>query len=275
MSRTRLVLSGIAITALISITGFVATPANASTISNTKTTVSTQAIHPNSSKIEKFDMLAAKTIGGVYVNVAKYPSPNSTLSSIAKRIYGNASLWTLIYNANRNQIKNPNVVFYGQRLYVPVLNSSVKPAPVAKPPAPVVVSSNKTFNPLPGASLTSCFGPRWGTMHKGIDMAKPTGTAIHVVGSGIVVKAGWVYSGYGISVMVKMDSGGVYSHYAHMSRLAVGAGQRVNANQVIGYVGATGDVTGPHLHFEIHQGSIWNQINPAPWLRAHGVAIGC
>lgn len=274
MSRTRLMLSSIVTAALISTVGIFAVPASANVIQ------SSSILHTSSNRIDKFEVtnITAKQSGGLFFVVTHYPSSGSTLSSIAKRYYGNAGLWALIYNANRTKIKNPNVVFAGQRLYVPVLNASKKPsapAPVAKPKPVVVASSSGTFNPLPGAVLTSCYGWRGNAMHQGIDMAKPSGTPIHVVGSGIVVKAGWVYSGYGISVMVKMDNGGVYSHYAHMSRLAVGAGQRVNANQVIGYVGATGDATGPHLHFEIHQGSIWNQINPAPWLRAHGVSIGC
>jgi murein DD-endopeptidase MepM/ murein hydrolase activator NlpD len=141
------------------------------------------------------------------------------------------------------------------------------PAPEAKKPDWV--------SPMPRSGITSCFGPRWGTFHAGIDFAADAGEPIQSVGAGEVIGAGWIYSGYGISVVV--DHGNGYlTHYAHMQKEAVSVGQKVNAGDVLGYEGTTGDSTGPHLHFEVHQGSMWNQINPAPWLRDHGVEVnGC
>ncbi|MEH1169122.1 peptidoglycan DD-metalloendopeptidase family protein [Micromonospora sp. CPCC 205539] len=128
-------------------------------------------------------------------------------------------------------------------------------------------------DPLPGASVTSCFGQRWGTLHAGIDLALPSGTPIHAAAAGTVVQAGDAADGYGNSVFI--DHGNGYlTHYAHQSRIAVTVGQKVKAGQVIGYEGATGDATGPHLHFEVHQG-MWNQIDPAPFMRARGVDLGC
>jgi murein DD-endopeptidase MepM/ murein hydrolase activator NlpD len=126
---------------------------------------------------------------------------------------------------------------------------------------------------MPGAELSSCFGPRWGTEHKGIDFAAPAGTQIHTVGAGTVFAAGWLYTGYGISVVI--DHGNGYlSHYAHASKALVSPGQKVKAGQAIALEGSTGDSTGPHLHFEIHRG-MWNQVEPAKWLRDKGVKIGC
>ena len=87
-----------------------------------------------------------------------------------------------------------------------------------------------------------------------------------------MISAGWVYSGYGISVVIDHGNG-FLSHYAHASQTRVAVGQRVAPGQSIA-VGVTGDSTGPHLHFEIHQG-LWHQIDPAPWLRARGVTVGC
>ncbi|MBV1849697.1 M23 family metallopeptidase [Catellatospora sp. NEAU-YM18] len=129
-------------------------------------------------------------------------------------------------------------------------------------------------SPMQGSPVSSCFGPRWGTMHKGVDFAMPENTAIHAVGPGTVFAAGWVYTGYGISVVVDHGNG-YYTHYAHMNREAVQVGQQVKAGDILGYEGSTGDSTGPHLHFEVHQGSMWNQVDPAPWLKARGINTGC
>ncbi|MEO3775884.1 M23 family metallopeptidase [Micromonospora sp. B11E3] len=155
----------------------------------------------------------------------------------------------------------------------PARTASSTPTATAKPrttskPTPAWVI------PMKGAQITSCYGQRWGTLHAGIDFAMPAGTPIHAAAAGTVVKAGDVGDGYGISVFV--DHGNGYlTHYAHQSRTAVSVGQRVKAGQVLGYEGATGDATGPHLHFEVHKGQMWNQIDPAPFLRARGIDVAC
>jgi murein DD-endopeptidase MepM/ murein hydrolase activator NlpD len=145
----------------------------------------------------------------------------------------------------------------------------------AKPPSRAAAPAKPPswVSPMPGVPLSSCFGPRWGTFHQGIDFAGKFGTTIRAVGAGTVFGAGWLYSGYGISVVINHGNG-YFSHYAHMSTVLVGPGQRVRPGQPIGREGSTGDSTGPHLHFEIHHG-LWHQINPAPWLRAHGVHSSC
>ncbi|GIF48347.1 murein DD-endopeptidase MepM/ murein hydrolase activator NlpD [Asanoa ferruginea] len=172
--------------------------------------------------------------------------------------------------------------------------ASLKLAPpkaVAKPPAvkkvapkatkkaapkkagPVISNAGWT-SPMPGSDVTSCFGIRWGVPHQGIDFAMPENTPELAAAAGTVFAAGWNYTGYGLSVVI--DHGdGIFTHYAHMNAAAVEVGQTVKAGQVIGYEGSTGDSTGPHLHFEVHQG-MWNQIDPAPFLKAKGVPIvGC
>ncbi|MGW1058411.1 M23 family metallopeptidase [Micromonospora rubida] len=155
----------------------------------------------------------------------------------------------------------------------PTKQVTAKPTPRPTPkktskPAPAWVI------PMADAQITSCYGQRWGTLHAGIDFALPAGTPIHAAAAGTVVKAGDVGDGYGISVFV--DHGNGYlTHYAHQSRTAVSEGATVKAGQVIGYEGSTGDSTGPHLHFEVHQGQMWNQIDPAPFLRARGIDVAC
>ncbi|MGC4887687.1 M23 family metallopeptidase [Micromonospora sp. DT227] len=149
-----------------------------------------------------------------------------------------------------------------------------KPKPKPKPTKKKAAPKPSWVIPMQGADITSCFGPRWGTLHAGIDFAMPDGTPIRAAASGTVVKAGDVGDGYGNSVFVDHHNG-YLTHYAHQSRLLVDVGDRVKAGQVIGYEGATGDATGPHLHFEVHQGAMWNQIDPAPFLRARGVDVAC
>ncbi|MEV4618761.1 peptidoglycan DD-metalloendopeptidase family protein [Asanoa sp. NPDC049573] len=148
------------------------------------------------------------------------------------------------------------------------------PKKVAPKAGPVVSKAGWT-SPMPGSEVTSCFGIRWGVPHQGIDFAMPENTPELAAAAGTVFAAGWNYTGYGISVVIDHGNG-IYTHYAHMNRTAVEVGQTVKAGQVIGYEGSTGDSTGPHLHFEVHQGAMWNQIDPAPFLKAKGVPIvGC
>ncbi|MFE9688407.1 M23 family metallopeptidase [Micromonospora sp. NPDC005806] len=161
---------------------------------------------------------------------------------------------------------------------------SPSPSPTTASPKPtktVKPTPKKTSKPKPtwvipmkGATITSCYGQRWGTLHAGIDFAMPSGTPIHAAAAGTVVKAGDAGDGYGNSVFIDHHNG-YLTHYAHQSRLIVSVGDKVSAGQIIGYEGATGDATGPHLHFEVHKGAMWNQIDPAPFLRARGIDVAC
>ena len=137
-------------------------------------------------------------------------------------------------------------------------------------PKPVV----HWVNPLPEASVTSCFGPRWGRLHAGVDLAAPDGTPIRAAGAGVIVAAGPA-EGYGNAVLI--DHGNGYlTHYGHMSAIAVTVGQKVAAGEQIGNEGSTGHSTGPHLHFEVHAGLYKNPIEPTQWMHEHGVEIpGC
>ncbi|HHY49438.1 MAG TPA: M23 family metallopeptidase [Alphaproteobacteria bacterium] len=115
-----------------------------------------------------------------------------------------------------------------------------------------------TRRPLKGGGrLASRFGMRVHPifrsrrMHTGVDLAAPTGTPIYAAGDGIVEKAQWV-SGYGKYIEIRHVNG-FETGYGHQSRFAEGIkpGVRVRQGQIIGYVGSTGNSTGPHLHFEI------------------------
>ncbi len=111
--------------------------------------------------------------------------------------------------------------------------------------------------PVSGSKITSGFGMRkhpllgYSKMHTGTDFGVPHGSPIRAAGTGVVEVAGR-HGAYGITVQIK-HSGKFQTLYAHMSKLAAGirAGTKVNQGQIIGYVGATGRATGPHLHYEV------------------------
>ena len=120
--------------------------------------------------------------------------------------------------------------------------------------------------PINGARLSSGFGMRkhpikgFSAMHKGVDFGAPTGTPIFAAGDGVLEKVGWI-NGYGRYILIRHNS--TYkTAYAHMSGWAKGIrrGARVYQGQVIGYVGSTGNSTGPHLHYEILING--KQVNP-------------
>lgn len=138
-----------------------------------------------------------------------------------------------------------------------------------------------------GASLplkpgTFRLGPRfgqhglWAKYHTGQDFGAPAGTEIYAAASGIVISptsGGWA----GINVVISHANGGS-TLYAHMSRSVVSPGQSVQAGQLIGYVGSTGNSTGPHLHFEYYPkgttpGNVYVASDPLAFLRSQGVDI--
>ena len=112
--------------------------------------------------------------------------------------------------------------------------------------------------------LTSGFGPRWGRMHQGIDIAGPVGTPVVASAAGTVIFAGWNSGGYGNLVKIWHDNGSV-TYYAHNSRILVRENQQVEQGQLIAEMGSTGFSTGPHVHFEIRQRDR-GPVNPMAFL---------
>ena len=138
--------------------------------------------------------------------------------------------------------------------------------------ASVTTTGRAWVHPIPSAGVTSCFGHRWGRLHAGVDLAAAHGTPIVAAGAGVVVTAG-EEGGYGNAVLIRHDNG-YLTHYGHLSAITVVPGQTVAAGERIGLEGSTGHSTGPHLHFEVHQGHYKNPIEPTAWMRAHGVELG-
>ncbi len=112
--------------------------------------------------------------------------------------------------------------------------------------------------------LTSGFGPRWGRMHKGIDIAAPIGTPVVASAPGVVLTAGWTDGGYGYLVEIQHPDGSV-TLYGHNNRILVRPGQQVAQGQQIAEMGSTGYSTGPHSHFEIHPPGK-GAVNPMTYL---------
>ena len=130
----------------------------------------------------------------------------------------------------------------------------------------------KAVLPINGARLTSGFGSRWGTFHYGIDLAAPMRTPEYAAVDGVVLRAGSA-SGFGLAVYILHENGDV-TVYGHMDSILVEPGEYVEAGDTIALLGNRGQPTGPHLHFEVHQGGEdGKRINPVPWLAARGVRV--
>ncbi len=104
--------------------------------------------------------------------------------------------------------------------------------------------------PLTAPTLGDTFGPRGARFHSGVDFPAPSGTPVYAARSGEVVYAGWREGGWGFLVTIAHGKG-ERTTYAHLSRIDVRIGVRVGQGVRVGAVGATGDATGPHLHFEV------------------------
>ncbi|GGN23442.1 M23 family metallopeptidase [Streptomyces fuscichromogenes] len=131
--------------------------------------------------------------------------------------------------------------------------------------------------PVTGATVGTGYhvaGGMWSSgYHTGVDFVVPTGTPVKAVGAGTVVTAGWGGS-YGNQVVIRLTDG-YYAQYGHLSALSVSVGQTVVAGQRLGLSGATGNVTGPHLHFEIRTTPDYgSDVDPVAYLRSKGLAVG-
>jgi murein DD-endopeptidase MepM/ murein hydrolase activator NlpD len=146
-----------------------------------------------------------------------------------------------------------------------VLDSEVLSEPVKK----IVVRGTKVVPsrgtgefawPAVGGYISSYMGTRWGSYHKGIDIARPSNRAIKAADNGTITFAGWS-GGYGNRIIISHNNG-YKTTYSHMSSLKVSVGQTVQRGQQIGVMGRTGNSTGIHLHFEVYKnGSLINPMS--------------
>ncbi len=179
-----------------------------------------------------------------------------------------------------NDLADP-ILVVGQTLTIPGALAGGIPAPRPKPVAhptthpsthpsggssrpPSQYTGGKFHWPVAGGYISQYFHPG----HYAIDIAADMGTKVMAAASGTVLFAGWKNNGGGYQVWIAHGSG-LYTTYNHMSSITVGRGQSVGRAQQVGRVGMTGNATGPHLHFEVWRGPIWDggtRVNPLIYL---------
>ena len=128
-----------------------------------------------------------------------------------------------------------------------------------------VISGSGLIWPVPG-KISSPFGMRWGRPHEGIDIPAPRGTPIRAAANGLIIASSnnlRGYSGYGRIIII--DHGkGIQTLYAHNNQNRVKSGSCIRSGEIIGEVGATGNATGNHLHFEVRKNG--RPVNPLNYL---------
>jgi len=185
-----------------------------------------------------------------------------------------------------NGLEDP-VLVAGQTLILPGAAGDPIPEPTPPPtpppaavraPTPVAAPGVTRVKPVPEAPATYAGGAMvWPVVggnqfvsrgyaggHQGLDVAADHGARVVAAAGGTVIFAGWKSNGGGYQVWMAHGSG-VFTTYNHLSAISVGNGQSVGGGQQVGRIGASGNSTGPHLHFEVWHGPIWSggsRVNP-------------
>ncbi|MGP3690478.1 transglycosylase family protein [Streptomyces sp. IBSNAI002] len=212
-----------------------------------------------------------------------------TLRGIADRLRFPGG-WQQLYDCNRRVIgDDPLVLPEGARLSVgsTVIDTAPRFAPAdateaaSSPGSGAAQLSGEIGTALSAvapvqAPVTTPYrqaGAMWSSgYHTGVDFMAATGTPVKAMAPGEVVSAG-IAGSYGSEVVIRHEDG-KYSQYAHLSRLDVSPGQRVTTGAEIGLSGATGNVSGPHLHFEVRTGPGYgSDIDPVAYLRGRGATV--
>jgi peptidoglycan hydrolase-like protein with peptidoglycan-binding domain len=146
----------------------------------------------------------------------------------------------------------------------PVTIAGLRHGSASRGTTPVVNGPVRLLRPVPGG-IGDRFGARrkGGRTHTGIDFPVQAGTQIGAAGVGVTEFAGWNSGGYGNLVVVRHRLG-YTTWYAHLSTITTFVGERVTGGTRLGYVGSTGNSTGPHLHFELRKNAV--PIDPVPYL---------
>ena len=224
--------------------------------------------------IHKGQVLRIPPVTGLIVKVAA----TDTLDAIAARysVGGTDILAT-------NGLDDPNLVV-GQVLVIP----GAKGAAILEPKlakrttslSPRSTSGSNSINIRPPAAYSGAkflwpvvgggnyISQYFHYGHYALDIAADYGSTVRAAAAGTVIFAGWKSNGGGYQVWVAHGSG-LYTTYNHMSSIAVGAGQHVDRGEQVGRIGQSGNATGPHLHFEVWRGAVWDggqRVNPLGYL---------
>jgi murein DD-endopeptidase MepM/ murein hydrolase activator NlpD len=129
---------------------------------------------------------------------------------------------------------------------------------------------NQWHLPVANYHLTARFGDYglWSSFHTGLDFAAPSGTPIYAIANGVISSAGYDGS-YGNKTVETLDDG-TELWYCHQTSFVISSGETVHAGQLIGYIGSTGHVTGPHLHVEVRPGG-GDPVDPYQAMIVHGL----
>lgn len=166
-------------------------------------------------------------------------------------------------------VGTPATAAYEQVAAEPTTLNVARVTTLRKKPVPL---ADRWVLPVSGYRITATFGNTglWAGTHTGIDFGAPAGTAIRSVTSGAVTEVGWD-GAYGNKTVIRMQDG-TELWYCHQDGLYVSVGDRVMPGDVIGVVGTTGNVTGPHLHLEVRP-TLDRPVDPYAVLTAHGLRL--
>ncbi|AZM48402.1 peptidase [Streptomyces sp. WAC 06738] len=183
--------------------------------------------------------------------------------------------WQTLYENNRSVIgEDPNLIAPGMELSLdgPADGTGTN-ADNASYGTDTAAAEPTAVMPVDGSTPTAGYeasGANWQNGHTGQDWSVPVGTTVKAAAKGTVVEAGWDDS-FGYQIVIRHGDGD-YTHYAHLSQTDVSAGDTVGMGDRIAQSGATGNVTGPHLHFEVRTTPEYGSAkDPITWLANHGV----
>jgi LysM repeat protein len=218
-----------------------------------------------SEDVREGQVLRIPPVTGLIVKVLA----TDTLDGLAAR-YGVDSADILATNG----LDDPNLVV-GQVLVVPGAEGQAVPVPVANPSGktpgriaggsarpPATYTGGKFIWPVVGGGNYISQYFHYG--HYAIDIAGDYGSTVRAAAAGTVTFAGWKSNGGGYQVWIAHGSG-LFTTYNHLSAITVGVGQRVGRGDQVGRIGQSGNATGPHLHFEVWRGPVWDtgqRVNP-------------